>query len=284
MTLLVETFHDAATGSVTYAIADLGARVCAVIDPVLDFDPATWTTSTRSLRRVCAFLDRRELRLDWILETHVHADHLSGAATLRDLRGGRLGTGAGIEEVRRRWRQVAPDRPREEPFDRLFSDGDRIALGAFELRVMETPGHTPGSVSYLVEGCVFVGDTLFMPEAGTARCDFPGGDARELYRSIQRLFALPGHTRVFTGHDYGHERGGEARSESRISTQRRENVHVGNAHLGNSVSEETFVRLRTDRDRTLPPPVLMFPAVQANLYAGQLPARELRASLTSSCC
>jgi glyoxylase-like metal-dependent hydrolase (beta-lactamase superfamily II) len=269
MSVDVTAFHDEATGTVTYAVADPLSGACAVIDSVLDLDPASGRTRTMSLRRVTDFLDAKGLRLEWILETHLHADHLSGAATLRELRGGRIGIGAGVERIRRRWEGVFPAvRRGRDAFDRLLYDGDRLPLGTLQLMVMDTPGHTQACVTYLVEDCAFVGDAVFMPRAGTARCDFPGGDARTLYRSLRRLLALPAEVRVFTAHDYGHHAGGHARWESTIATQRRDNPW-----LADDVDEDEFVRRRTERDRSLEPPRLMVPALQVNLCGGRLPER-----------
>jgi glyoxylase-like metal-dependent hydrolase (beta-lactamase superfamily II) len=265
----ITAFHDEATGTVTYAVADPLSGACAVIDSVLDLDPASGRTRTISLHRVTEFIDTRGLRLEWILETHLHADHLSGAATLRELRGGRIGIGIGVERIRSRWEAVFPGvRRGRDAFDRLLRDGDRLPLGTLELRVMETPGHTPACVTYLIEGNAFVGDALFMPQAGTARCDFPGGDARTLYRSLRRLLELPGDVRVFTAHDYGHRAGGQARWQSTLAQQRRDNPW-----LSDDIDEDEFVRRRTARDRSLEPPGLMVPALQVNLCGGRLPER-----------
>ena len=203
----VTGFHDQATGTITYVVADPTQRRAAVIDPVWDFEPKSARLSTRSADRISSFLEREQLALDWILETHVHADHLSAAQILRQRFGAPVAIGRKVSAVQRRFADLfgleGEVRADGSQFDRLFDDGDRFPIGGLEARVMHTPGHTPACIAYLVADAAFVGDTLFMPDSGTARCDFPGGDARMLYRSIQRLLTLPEGTRILVGHDYG---------------------------------------------------------------------------------
>jgi glyoxylase-like metal-dependent hydrolase (beta-lactamase superfamily II) len=268
----VEAFHDPETGTVTYLVADPASGQAAVIDPVLDFDPKAARTATRSADAVIARVRARGLSVEWLLETHVHADHLSGAPYVKRAVGGRTAIGAQIEAVQQAFRDIFGfDRPFHadgRQFDRLFADAEAFALGTLSAQVMHTPGHTPACVSYLIGDALFVGDTLFMPDSGTARCDFPGGDAATLYRSIRRLLALPGETRMFICHDY--RPGGRAAAwETSVAEQRASNIHIRDG-----IEEAAFVELRTTRDRTLSMPVLIIPAVQVNIQAGELPPPE----------
>lgn len=258
MSLLVTPFFDEATHSYSYVIVEPGSRTCAVIDPVLDFCPESGRTSTVQADRIVDFVKANDLIVEWLLETHVHADHLSATPYLKSrFVCAQSGIGAGIREVRS---LIDPDAPEPEArFDRLFEDGDRIGLGHACGRVMATPGHTPACVSYRFEDLVFVGDALFQPDFGSGRCDFPGGDAATLYRSVQKLLGLPERTRLFTGHDYG-PGGRPVRYLSTVSEQRQLNVH-----FGDHAPEERFVRMRTARDAELDPPALLEPAVSYNL-------------------
>ncbi|MGC8468666.1 MAG: MBL fold metallo-hydrolase [Acetobacteraceae bacterium] len=269
----IAAFHDPATGTISYVLADPASGVAAVIDSVLDFDPRSGRTSHASADRVIAHVRARGYQLAWILETHVHADHLSGAPYVKRALGGRIGIGDRIPEVRRAFEAVfGVDRFADEinPFDHLFADAERFAVGGLEVRVMHTPGHTPACVTYLVEDAAFVGDTLFMPDGGTARCDFPGGDAHALYRSIRRILSLPGATRIFTAHDYAP--GGRAAAwESSVAAQRAANIH-----LHDGVSEAEFVAMRERRDASLAMPTLLIPSIQVNLQAGELPGPDAR--------
>ncbi len=265
----VEAFHDPDTGTVTYLVSDPATSIAAVIDPVLDYDPKAGRTDTHSAERLLDRIRARGLRVAWLLETHVHADHLTAMAHLHRALGGQSGIGGQIEAVQLAFsdmfgfeRDFHPDGTQ---FDHRFADGDTFALGEIPARVLFTPGHTPACVSYLIGDAVFVGDTLFMPDAGTARCDFPGGDAATLYRSIRRLLSLPGETRMFVCHDY-RPGGRPAAWETTVAEQRAANIHI---HDG--MSEAEFIALRTARDRTLAMPVLMIPAVQVNIRAGELP-------------
>ncbi len=265
----VEAFHDPDTGTVTYLVTDPATNRAAVIDPVLDFDPRSAHTATRSADAVIARIRARGVTVERLLETHVHADHLSGMPYMRQAVGGTSGIGARIEAVQQAFRSIFGfDRSFHadgSQFDHLFADGERFRLGSIDAQVLHTPGHTPACVSYLIGDALFVGDTLFMPDSGTARCDFPGGDAATLFRSIRRLLALPAATRMFICHDY-RPGGRPAAWETTVAEQRAHNIHI---HDG--IDEAAFVALRTARDRTLSTPVLMIPAVQVNIRAGAFP-------------
>lgn len=261
----VQAFFDDATSTVTYLVSDPATGAAAIIDPVLDYDPGTGRVSTVSAEAVLEAARARGLDVVWLLETHPHADHLSGGDWLRGRTGAPIGVGDRIVEVQRTFAgRFGLPVPGPDVFDRLFADGDRFALGGLEFEVLHTPGHTPACVSYRIGDAVFVGDTLFMPDYGTARTDFPGGDAATLYRSIQRLLALPCETRVFIGHDYlpGNGRD-DVRWETTVGAQRDSNVHVGG-----ETTEAAFVAMRTARDATLSPPKLLGPALRANIRAG----------------
>jgi glyoxylase-like metal-dependent hydrolase (beta-lactamase superfamily II) len=260
----VQSFHDAATGTVSHIVHEGPGTPCAIIDPVLDFDAASGRTSTHSIERLAAYVVDNELEVEWILETHAHADHLSGASMLRSRLGGSIGIGRGILEVRALFAKTF-DLDADHGFDHLFDDGESFFIGGLRAYVFATPGHTPADSAYLVGDAVFVGDTLFMPDIGTARCDFPGGDADQLHRSIQCLLTLPDATRVFVCHDYP-PAGRDAASRTSIGDQRRHNIHVRDG-----VDRDQFVNLRTARDRTLKLPGLIIPALQVNLRAGRLP-------------
>lgn len=265
----VESFYDPATFTFTYVVYDRDGGRAAIVDPVLDFDPASARTSTVSADRVLGFVRGHGLTVDWILETHAHADHLTAAAYLKRETGAKVAIGRGITQVQARFKALFGLEPEfatdGRQFDRLFADGDTFAVGALEARVVATPGHTDDSLTYVIGDAAFVGDTVFAPETGTARADFPGGDARKLYHSIRRLFDLPADTRLFLCHDYPPaER--QARAQSSLDEQRQRNVHVGG-----DADEETFVQMRTARDATLPAPKLILPALQVNIRAGELP-------------
>jgi glyoxylase-like metal-dependent hydrolase (beta-lactamase superfamily II) len=265
----VTGFHDPVTGTVTFVVADRTGQKAAVIDPVWDFDPRSGRLATTSIDRVSAFLDQEQLSLEWILETHIHADHLSAAQTLKHRFGAPIGIGRQVTVVQRNFATFF-DLDGEVPtdgsqFDRLFADGEQFSIGGLEARVLHTPGHTPACITYIIGDACFVGDTLFMPDSGTARCDFPGGDAKVLYHSIHCILSLPADTRIFVGHDYGgNDR--EVRYETTVAEQRSRNIHIGNGR-----TEADFVRLRQERDRALAPPTLILPALQVNIRAGALP-------------
>jgi glyoxylase-like metal-dependent hydrolase (beta-lactamase superfamily II) len=272
MQAIVTPFFHTPTGTWTYVVHEPASREAAVIDPVLDYDWRSGRTGTASADAVLAHLASEGLRLQWILETHAHADHLSCAPYLRLKAGGRIAIGAGIRQVQATFKRIfglgeefVPD---GRQFDRLLADGDTVAIGGLSGRVIATPGHTNDSVSYLFGDALFVGDTIFMPDGGSARCDFPGGDAAALYRSVQRLYALPAATRVFVCHDYSP--GGRApQCETTLEAQRTCNIH-----LRADTTESDFVAMRRARDATLDVPNLIIPSVQVNIRAGHLPAAE----------
>ena len=269
----VHGFFDEATNTVTYVVVDPQGRACAVIDSVLDFDYASGRTDTRAADAVVAFITDKGLRLDWILETHVHADHLSAAPYLQERLGGRLGIGDRITIVQETFGKVFNEGTRfardGSQFDQLFKDGDNLMIGQQRCDVMHTPGHTPACLTYVIGDAAFVGDTLFMPDYGTARCDFPGGSAAVMYDSIQRILALPDETRVFVCHDYKAPGREEFAWESTVGVQKALNKHIG---AGKPKVE--FVAMREARDATLAMPRLIIPSLQVNMRAGQMPEPE----------
>ena len=269
---MLKSFFDAVTNTVTYLVWDPATRAAAIIDPVLDFDPNAGRLSTGSADAVLAAAAAENLRIDWILDTHAHADHLSGADYLRRLTGAKLGIGAQITKVQKAFVPLfgaTSDAPGEQVFDVLLNEGDRLPLGHLEIGVLHTPGHTPACVTYLIDDMAFVGDTLFMPDYGTARADFPGGDAATLYRSIRKILALPPETRIFVGHDYLPQSRDTFVWETTVAEERARNVHV---HDG--VTEDDFVEMREARDKTLAAPRLILPSLQVNIRAGALPPAE----------
>ncbi|ANH67347.1 MBL fold metallo-hydrolase [Mitsuaria sp. 7] len=280
----IHAFHDDRTGTVSYVLADPATRQAAVVDPVLDFDLKSGRTSTIQAARVLAHLAQAGLTVQWILETHAHADHLSAARYLQAHVGGRIAIGEHIREVQAVFRKLynleRDFLPDGRQFDHLFRDGETFMIGGVEAQALLVPGHTPACMAYRIEGhaedgredgsgdAVFVGDTMFMPDVGTARADFPGGDAATLYRSIRRLLALPAATRLFVCHDY--PPGGRAPAwETTVAEQR-----AGNIHVHDGVSEAEFVALRNGRDAQLEVPALILPSIQINIRAGQLPPAE----------
>lgn len=268
----VEAFHDQQTATISYVVYEAEGVACAVIDAVLDFEPHSGRISTHSADRIIRFITERNLRVQWLLETHAHADHISAAAYLRDKVGGAIAIGEHIRSVQAVFERVfnleSPQHVESAPFDRLFVDGEVFQVGALTGRVMHVPGHTPADVAYVFDDMVFMGDSLFMPDVGTARCDFPGGDARTLYQSIGKLLSLPLDTRLFVCHDYPPE-GRETRWETTVAEQRATNIHV---HDGITLDE--FVAMRTARDATLGAPALIIPSIQLNIHAGVLPKPE----------
>ena len=275
-TLQVEGFFDAATSTVSYIVLDQATMQCALVDSVLDYDPKSGRTAHASADRLNARVRELGATVQWLLETHVHADHLSAAPYLQQTLGGRLGIGQHITTVQKVFGGLfnagegfAHD---GRQFDHLIADGETFAIGELQVRAMHTPGHTPACMTYVVsdggQSAAFVGDTLFMPDYGTARCDFPGGDARTLYRSIGKVLSLPPETRLYMCHDY-QPGGREVKFVSTVAEQREANVHVHNG-----IGEDAFVAMRQARDATLDMPVLMLPAVQVNMRAGQLPLPE----------
>jgi glyoxylase-like metal-dependent hydrolase (beta-lactamase superfamily II) len=270
---IIHAFFDEPTNTVTYLVADPETKQAAVIDPVLDYDHKSGKASVASAEAILAKAAEEGLRIGLILETHVHADHLSGAPYIKIKTGAKVGIGERVREVQQIFRPVfnALDvSGTGSEFDILFKDGDRFAIGALEAEVIATPGHTPACVSFKIEDSVFVGDTLFMPDYGTARADFPGGDARQLYRSIRKLLALPKETRLFMCHDYLPKGGRENYAwETTVGEEQARNVH---AHEG--ISEDAFVAMRIGRDATLAAPTLLMPSIQVNMRAGKLPPAD----------
>ncbi|NBS65024.1 MAG: MBL fold metallo-hydrolase [Betaproteobacteria bacterium] len=268
----VHGIFDPATWTVTYVVYDQPGGQAAVIDSVLDYDAKSGRTRTASAQKVVDFVREQRLNVGWILETHAHADHLSAAPWLREQLGGKIAIGGNIRTVQGVFKRIFNLEESFDTnggqFDHLFADGERFAIGALEGEVMSVPGHTPACVAYRIGDAVFVGDTLFMPDVGTARCDFPGGNAPTLYRSVRKLLSLPPQTRLFMCHDYP-PNGRPVAFECTVADQRARNIHVND-----SISEQQFVEMRTRRDATLDMPVLILPAVQINIRAGHMPPPE----------
>jgi glyoxylase-like metal-dependent hydrolase (beta-lactamase superfamily II) len=266
----VRTFFDEPTFTATHVVSDPGTKRAAIIDSVLDFDHASGRTATAGADAIIGYVKREALTVDWILETHAHADHLSAAPYLKQNLGGKIGIGANITAVQKTFGAIFNAEPEFRrdggQFDALFEDGAAFKLGGIDARVIHTPGHTPACLTFVIGDAAFVGDTLFMPDYGTARCDFPGGDAATLYRSIQKIFALPDETRIFLCHDYKAPGREHFAWETTVKDERDWNVHVGRG-----VPEADFVRMRTARDKTLSMPKLILPSVQVNMRAGELP-------------
>ena len=266
----IRPFFDETTNTASYLVSDPASKKAAVIDPVLDYDQNTGKASTASADAILDAARSEGLEIEWVLETHAHADHLSAAPYIKLKTGAKVGIGEHIREVQKIFRPVfnANDISGDgSEFDRLFKDGETFRIGALEAKVLHTPGHTPACISYVIGENVFVGDTLFQPDYGTARADFPGGDARTLYRSIRKLLALPPETRVFVCHDYTHEGRDSYVLETTIGEERR-NKHI------QDVSEDAFVAMREKRDKDLAAPLLLLPSIQTNIRAGQLPPAE----------
>ncbi len=269
---IIRAFFDEPTNTVSYLVADPATKEAAVIDPVLDYDHATGEVDTRSVEAILAAARDAGYRIAWTLETHAHADHLSGSPYVKAKTGAKIAIGEHIKEVQRIFRPVfdATDLKTDgSDFDHLFADGERFRIGALEAEVLYTPGHTPADVTYLIGDAAFVGDTLFMPDFGTARADFPGGDARTLFRSIKRLLALPPETRLFMCHDYKAPGRDAYAWETTVAAQR-----AGNVHVKEGVTEDAFVAMRTARDAKLAAPRLLLPSIQVNIRAGRFPPAE----------
>lgn len=269
---IIQAFHDRTTGTVSYVLCDDATRSAAVIDPVLDFDYKSGSTATHSADAIVAHLQQNQLKVEWILETHAHADHLSAARYLQGRVGGRVAIGEHIRQVQAVFKKLynleKTFLPDGSQFDHLFHDGETFRVGALQVQALLVPGHTPADMAYLVDDAVFVGDTLFMPDLGSARADFPGGDARVLYRSMRRLLELPPATRMFVCHDYPPP-GREAKWETTVAEQRAHNIHVRDG-----IGEDEFVAMRQARDATLEVPTLILPSLQVNVRAGQLPPAD----------
>lgn len=270
---VVTTFFHEPTFTATHVVRDPAGPAAAIVDPVLDYDAAAGRTATRAADDVLAYVRERGLAVEWILETHAHADHLSAGAYLKQALGAKVAIGAEIGRVQKTFAGVfnfEPGFPADgSQFDRLFGEGDTFNIGALEGRVLHTPGHTPACVTYAIGDAAFVGDTMFMPDYGTARCDFPGGDAATLYRSIRRILALPPETRLFLCHDYKAPGRDRFVWETTVAAQR-----AGNLHVRDGVSEAEFVAMRKTRDAGLAVPHLLLPSIQVNVRAGQLPPPE----------
>ena len=273
MTPKVHAFFDEATNTITYVVQEPEGRACAIVDSVLDFDYASGRTDTRSADAVIDFVTREGLKVEWILETHVHADHLSAAPYLQERLGGQIGIGEKITVVQETFGKVFNEGTRFQrdgsQFDRLFVQGDSFMIGQMRGDVLHTPGHTPACLTYVVGDAAFVGDTLFMPDFGTARCDFPGGSAETMWDSVQKILSLPEDTRIFVGHDYKAEGRDHYAWETTVGEQKRLNKHVGAGK-----SREDFIRMRTTRDAQLAMPRLIVPSLQVNMRAGHMPEPE----------
>ena len=272
MDATIEAFFDPATWTVSYVVYDEKGGHCAIIDPVLDYDPKSGRTKTVSADKLVMFVREHHLKVDWLLETHAHADHLSAAGYLKDRIGGKTAIGEQIPLVQRSFKKLfnlgSEFSVDGSHFDHLITDGEVLEIGKIAIKAISVPGHTPADMAYQVNDGVFVGDALFMPDVGTARADFPGGDAHQLYRSIQKILSFPPDTKLFMCHDYP-PAGRSPQWESRVSEEKLHNIHVKEG-----VTEDAFVAMRTKRDATLEAPVLMLPAVQANIRAGRLPEPE----------
>ncbi|HVE07681.1 MAG TPA: MBL fold metallo-hydrolase [Paraburkholderia sp.] len=268
----IEAFHDLVTSTLSYVVHAGHGSPCAVVDSVLDYDQRSGRTSTRGADRIVEFVRRQQLQVVWLLETHAHADHLSAAPYLREQLGGAIGIGEHIRSVQKIFGPVfnfeSEFQPDGSQFDHLFVADETFQVGALEAAVLHVPGHTPADVAYVFDGVVFVGDTLFMPDVGTARCDFPGGDARTLYASIRRLLSLPGDTQLYMCHDYPPNGRGVC-AHTTVAEQRARNIHVHDA-----IEEHAFVEMRTARDATLGMPTLLIPSIQLNIRAGVEPPPE----------
>jgi glyoxylase-like metal-dependent hydrolase (beta-lactamase superfamily II) len=273
MTPEIQAFFDNATNTVSYVVREPQGRACAIIDSVLDYDQASGRTDTKSADAIIAWIKSEDLQVAWILESHVHADHLSAAPYLQEALGGKIGIGANITIVQNTFGKVFNEGTKfardGSQFDALFKDGDSIHIGQLRADILHTPGHTPACLTYVIGDAAFVGDTLFMPDFGTARCDFPGGSAEDLFNSIQKILALPDETRIFVGHDYKAPGRDEFAWETTVGEQKALNVHIGEGR-----PMEEFVSMRQARDATLGMPKLILPSLQTNMRAGHFPEPE----------
>ena len=267
----IKGFFDSDSSTVTYVVSDPATKACAVIDAVLDFTMASGTIDTKSADEIIGYIKSKNFRLDWLIETHVHADHLSAAPYIQDMLGGKIGISAEISSVQKLFGKVFNAGTEFErdgsQFDKLFSDNDTYQVGTLQAHTIHTPGHTPACMVHVIGDAAFVGDTLFMPDGGTARADFPGGDARILYQSIQKILALPDETRIFVCHDYG-PGGREVAWQTDVATQKAQNIHLAGK------TEDEFVAMRQERDATLSMPRLILPSIQVNMRAGHMPPAE----------
>lgn len=273
MTPEVKAFFDEPTNTVSYVVKDPNSQSCAILDSVLDFDPKSGRTSTASADKIVAYVKDNDLTVEWILETHAHADHLSAAPYLKEKLGGTTAVGAHIKDVQDVFAKVfnveKGFQTDGSQFEHLFEDGEEFAIGGMTIKAMHTPGHTPACMTYVAGDAAFVGDTMFMPDYGTARADFPGGDARVMYRSIQKILALPDETTLYMCHDYKAPGRDEYKWETTVGEERTKNVHIGAGQ-----TEDEFVAMREARDATLSMPTLILPSVQVNIRAGEMPPAE----------
>ncbi len=268
----VHSFFDAQSSTFSYVVCCEKTSQCAIIDSVKNYDPASGRTDTKCADEIIKYIEDNNLNLQWILETHIHADHLSAAPYIKDKLGGRTAIGSRICEVQKIFKGLLAEDDFStdgRQFDHQFHDGETFKIGEIEARVIHTPGHTPACITFVIEDAIFVGDTLFMPDAGTARCDFPGGDAETLYESILKILALPDDYRIFICHDYGSSSRKEVANMTTVKEEKQENIHVG----ANKTKDE-FIKMRQERDATLDLPFLMIPSVQVNMRAGALPPQE----------
>jgi glyoxylase-like metal-dependent hydrolase (beta-lactamase superfamily II) len=269
----IKSFFDKATFTITHVVYEAQGSACAIIDSVMDYDPKSGRMSTVSADQIIDFVDANNLKAEWLLETHAHADHISAAPYLRKNLGGVIGIGKNIQKVQSVFKEVfnleSEFNTKGEQFDYLFSDEEVFYIGNLKVKAIHVPGHTPADMAYIVEeSIVFIGDTLFMPDVGTARCDFPGGDARILYKSVHKLFDMPSDTRLFMCHDYPPS-GREPIWETTVGEERKKNIQIND-----SISEEQFVKMRSKKDATLEMPTLILPSIQINIRAGELPNAE----------
>ena len=271
--LTIKAFFDEYTNTVSYVVSDPKSLSCAIIDSVLGYDIYSAYTSNESIEKIVKYIHNNNLKTQWILETHAHADHLSGASVLKSKLGGEIAMGCNLPLVQKAFGKIYNENSEfnrnGSQFDRLFNDGDKFQVGTLNVTVMSVPGHTPACVAYYISDALFIGDTLFMPDYGSARCDFPGGDAGTLYESVQRIYQLPGKTRLFLCHDYKTKNRNYYKWETTVNEQKEKNIH-----LNNSVDKQTFIEMRTKRDKTLKAPKLLLPSIQVNMRAGRLPKAE----------
>ncbi len=269
----IQAFFDHSTFTVSYVVSDNESKECIIIDSVHDFRPASGRIETHSADQLIAYIQSKQLKTVWILESHAHADHLSAACYLKQVLGGKIAIGAQIKDVQKTFKNIfnfeKEFKDDGSQFDRLLNEGDQLKIGDSLIDILHTPGHTPACLSYKIEDAIFVGDTIFMPDFGTARTDFPGGDAATLYQSIKRILSLPESTRIFTGHDYGTDKRKTFAWESTVAEQKKSNIHIND-----KISKDEFIHYRNTRDASLELPDLILPSVQINIRAGQLPPKE----------
>jgi len=269
----IKAFFDEYTNTVSYVVSDPKSLSCAIIDSVLGYDIYSAYTSNESIEKIVKYIHNNNLKTQWILETHAHADHLSGASVLKSKLGGEIAMGCNLPLVQKAFGKIYNENSEfnrnGSQFDRLFNDGDKFQVGTLNVTVMSVPGHTPACVAYYISDALFIGDTLFMPDYGSARCDFPGGDPGTLYDSVQKIYQMPGNTRLFLCHDYKTKDRNYYKWETTVDEQKEKNIH-----LNSSVDKQTFIEMRTKRDKTLKTPKLLLPSIQVNMRAGRLPKAE----------